>query len=76
MLERYTEHIKREISIGSVEFDAAMYQYSIALVRLCFRLAREQKSNEYAYLSEYLILALQSIGLEKELNDIPIDIAL
>lgn len=74
MLERYTEHVKRQISVATAEFDITMYQYWICLVRLCFRLAREQKSNEYAYLSDYLILALQSIGFEKELNDIPFDI--
>ncbi|CAF0899767.1 unnamed protein product [Rotaria sordida] len=74
MIERYIEHIKCEISISSIDFDNSMYNYCIYLIRLCFRIAREQKSNEYANLSDYLILALQSIGIEKELNDISIDI--
>ena len=74
MLERYTKYVKGQLSIAPAEFDTFMYQYSICLVRLCFRLAREQKSNEYAHLSDYLILALQSIGFEKELSDIPVDI--
>ncbi|CAF3348810.1 unnamed protein product [Rotaria sp. Silwood1] len=74
MIERYIEHIKYQISISSIDFDNSMYDYCIYLIRLCFRLARKQKSNEYAYLSDYLILALQSIGIEKELNDISIDI--
>jgi hypothetical protein len=74
MTQRYIEYIKRETSRLSVDFDNSMYNYCIFLIRLCFRLAREHKSNEYAYLSDYLILALQSIGIEKELNDISIDI--
>ncbi|CAF4363869.1 unnamed protein product [Rotaria sp. Silwood2] len=74
MIERYMDHIERQVSISSIDFDNSMYNYCICLIRLCFRLAREQKSNEYAYLSDYLILALQSIGIEKELNDISIDI--
>ncbi|CAF3871031.1 unnamed protein product [Rotaria sp. Silwood2] len=74
MIERYMDHIERRVSISSIDFDNSMYNYCICLIRLCFRLAREQKSNEYAYLSDYLILALQSIGIEKELNDISIDI--
>jgi len=74
MTDRYIEYIKREIPISSIDFDNSMYNYCISLIRLCFRLAREHKSNEYAYLSEYLILALQAIGIEKELNDISIDI--
>ena len=74
MTQRYIDYIKRETSILSVDFDNSMYNYCIFLIRLCFRLAREQKSNQYAYLSDYLILALQSIGIEKELNDLSIDI--
>jgi hypothetical protein len=74
MTERYIEYIKREISILSEDFDNSMYNYCISLIRFCFELAREHKSNEYAYLSDYLILALQAIGIEKELNDISIDI--
>ncbi len=74
MTQRYIEYIQREISILSGEFDNLMHNYCISLIRLCFRLAREHQSNEYAYLSDYLILALQSIGIEKEFNDISIDI--
>ncbi len=74
MTERYIEYIKREISISSVDFDNSMYNDCISLIRLCFQLARKHQSNEYAYLSDYLILALQAIGIEKELNDISIDI--
>ena len=74
MTERYTEYIKTEIANPSMEFDQCMYQYCIALIRLCFRIARERQSTEYAYLSDYLILALQAIGIEKELNDLSIDV--
>jgi hypothetical protein len=74
MLERYNEQIKREISTPSVDFDNSMYDYCISLIRGCFQIAREHKSNEYAYLSDYLVLALQAIGIEKELNDLSIDI--
>ncbi len=74
MTERYIDYIKREVSIPSAEFDSSMYNYCISLIRLCFRIARERQSNEYAYLSDYLILALQAIGIEKELNDISIEI--
>jgi hypothetical protein len=74
MIQRYIEYIKREISLLSSDFDNSMYHYCISLIRLCFRLAREKKSNEYAHLSDYLILALQSIGIEKELNDITFEI--
>jgi hypothetical protein len=74
MTDRYIDYIKREVSIPSADFDNLMYNYCISLIRLCFRIARERQSNEYAYLSDYLILALQAIGIEKELNDISIDI--
>lgn len=74
MTERYVEHIKSEISVLSSEFDVAMYNYCISLIHCCFQLAREHKSSEYAYLSDYLIHALQAIGIEKELNDMSIDI--
>jgi hypothetical protein len=74
MTERYIDYIKREVSIPSAEFDSSMYNYCISLIRLCFRIARERQSNEYAYLSDYLILALQAIGIEKDLNDLSIDI--
>ena len=73
MTQRYVECIQSEISKSSVDFDNSMYNYFIRLIRLSCWLAREHKSNEYAYLSDYLILALQSIGVEKELNDICID---
>lgn len=72
--ERYIGYIKREISVLSPEFDNLMYNYCISLIRVCFQLSRKCQSNEYAYLSDYLILALQSIGIEKEFNDISIDI--
>lgn len=74
MTERYIDHIRREISTLSTDFDSSMYDYCISLIRLCFQLARKYESNEYANLSDYLVLALQSIGIEKELNDISIDI--
>ncbi|CAF1932270.1 unnamed protein product [Rotaria magnacalcarata] len=74
MTQRYFEHIKCEVSASSINFDNSMYDHCICLIRLCFRLARNQKSNEYAILSDYLIHALQSIGIEKELNDMSIDI--
>ena len=74
MTERYIEYIKNEILNLSMEFDQYMYNFCIALIRLCFRIARERQSNEYAYLSDYLILALQAIGIEKELNDLSIDV--
>jgi len=74
MTERYIGYIKHEVITPSVDFDNSMYNYCISLIRLCFRIAREHKSNEYAYLSDYLVLALQAIGIEKELNDLSIDI--
>lgn len=74
MTERYIEYIKNQISNPSMDFDQIMYNYCIALIRLCFRISREHQSNEYAYLSDYLILALQAIGIEKELNDLSIDV--
>ena len=75
MTERYLEYIKREISTPSVDFDDSIYNYCVSLIRCCFRIARKHQSNEYAYLSDYLILALQAIGIEKELNDLSIDVA-
>lgn len=74
MTERYIEYITNEISTSSVDFDRSMYNYCISLIRVCFRMARERQSNEYAYLSDYLILALQAIGIDKELNDLSIDV--
>lgn len=74
MTDRYIDYINNEIGISSVDFDRSMYNYCIALIRLCFRMARERQSSEYAYLSDYLILALQAIGTEKELNDLSIDV--
>lgn len=74
MTERFIEYIKHEILISSGDFDTSMYNNCISLIRICFRLARKYQSNEYANLSDYLILALQAIGIEKELNDISIDL--
>ena len=70
MVERYTNFIRQQLSHPSSAFDNSMYDYSIQLIRLCFRLAREHRSNEYASLSDYLVLALQSIGTENDLKDI------
>ncbi|UJR25524.1 hypothetical protein I4U23_006870 [Adineta vaga] len=74
MTQRYTEFIQRQISIISSKFDNSMYDYSIQLINICFQLARQYQSEEYAYLSDYLILALQSIGIEKDFNDIIFDL--
>lgn len=74
MYKRYIEYINHEISTPTNDFDSSMYKYSIELIQICFRIARDRKSIQYAYLSEYLILALQAIGIEKELNDLSIDI--
>ncbi|CAF0936913.1 unnamed protein product [Adineta ricciae] len=74
MTERYTKFIQSQTSIQSTKFDTAMYEYSVALIRVCFQLARQYRSNEYAYLSDYLVLALQSIGIEKDFNDIIFDL--
>ncbi|CAF3626328.1 unnamed protein product [Adineta steineri] len=74
MTERYTKYIQREISTLSADFDNLMHNYCTSLIRLCFQLSRRYQSNEYANLSDYLVLALQSIGIEKELNDIAFDI--
>ena len=73
MTERYADYVHAATKALSTDFDDAMYQYFIDLIRLCFRLAREHESNEYAYLSDYLVLALQSIGIDKALNDIFFD---
>lgn len=70
MTQRYTDYIRRQISGASADFDALMYGYSTTLIRTCFQIARERNSNEYAYLSDYLILGLQSVGIEKDFNDI------
>ena len=70
MLQRYTAFIQTQITSMSPELDRSMYDYSIQLIRICFQLARERKSIEYANLSDYLVLALQSIGIEKDLKDI------
>lgn len=73
MMERYENFIQEQIFQAYPTFDCAMYQYSSRMIRLCFQLARRQQSNEYATLSDYLVLALQSIGIEKDMKDIIFD---
>lgn len=74
MIQRFTDYIKKEISQCSKEFDDQMYDYFTNLIQVSFQLARTKVSMEYAYLSDYLVTALQAIGIEKQLKDMLIDI--
>ena len=74
MVTRFTNFINKQRIRPTPDFDDSMYHYFVLLIRLSLQLARNEKSNHYVHLADYLILGLQTIGIEKELNDLLIEI--